>query len=221
MKSSSRGWENEAKESVEKMARAEAERDVARHNASMAHIDTNAARSVWAKVESKLARVQSALTIVEKARRKMEDKASCLADEQVSLLLELRACKDEMSAIQAEALKEKKALEEAYEEGFDVIFNYGYGCCSFAHNICGSQLEVPDGMSDTSKSLSPKFFISPPCPSGFVPSEVNSIDVSPGKETNEPKREAPATVLETDNSEAGEHLSTAEVGPGNEPVFSA
>ena len=36
-----------------------------------------------------------------------------------------------MFAIREEVLKEKKALEEAYEEGFDVIFNYGYGCCAF------------------------------------------------------------------------------------------
>ena len=36
---------------------------------------------------------------------------------------------------------------EAYEEGFDVIFNYGYGCYAFTHNICGSQPKVPDGMS--------------------------------------------------------------------------
>ena len=68
----------------------------------------------------------------------MEDKASRLADERVSLLLELGTCKDEMSGIRAEALKEKEALREANEEGFDVIFNYGYGCCAFAHNICGS-----------------------------------------------------------------------------------
>ena len=60
-----------------------------------------------------------------------------------------------MSTIQAEVVKEKKALDEAYEEGFDVIFNYEYGCCAFAHNICGSQLEIPDGMPDTSKPLSP------------------------------------------------------------------
>ena len=66
-----------------------------------------------------------------------------------------------MSAIRAKALKEKKGLEEAYEEGFDVIFNYGHDCCAFAHNICGSQPEVPDGMPDTSKPLSPKFFINP------------------------------------------------------------
>ena len=58
----------------------------------------------------------------------------------------------------AETLKENKALREAYEDGFDVIFNYGYGCCAFAHNICGSLPEVPYGMSDTSKPLSLEFF---------------------------------------------------------------
>ena len=112
-------------------------------------------------MESKLARVQNALAVSEEARRKAEDEASRLATEGVSLLLELGTCKDEGSAIRVEALKEKKALEEAYEEGFDVIFNYGYGCCAFAHNICGSQPEVPDGMPDKSKLLSPEFFINP------------------------------------------------------------
>ena len=131
------------------------------------------------------------------------------------MLLELGTCKDEVSAIRAEALKEKKGLEEAYEEGFDVIFNYGHDCCAFAHNICGSQPEVPDGMPDTSKPLSPKFFINPQCPPGAVPTEVASIDVRPGEMTNAPEREAPTVVLETDNSEAGKHLSVVEVGPGD------
>ena len=62
------------------------------------------------------------------------------------------------------SLKEKKALEEAYEEGLDVIFNYAYGCCAFTHNIYGSQPVVLDGMPDTSKPLSPEFFINPRCP---------------------------------------------------------
>ena len=35
------------------------------------------------------------------------------------------------------------------------------------------------------------------------------------------EREAPTIVLKTDNSEAGEHPSAAEVWPGNEPDFSA
>ena len=68
-------------------------------------------------------------------RWKAEDKASRLVDERVSLLLELGASKDELSSFRVEASKEKKALEEA----FDVIFNYGYGCYAFAHNICGSE----------------------------------------------------------------------------------
>ena len=75
------------------------------------------------------------MAVAKEAKRKAEDEANCLADEGVSLLLELGTCKDEVSSIRAEALKEKKAMEEAYEECFDVIFNYGYGCCAFAHKF--------------------------------------------------------------------------------------
>ena len=60
MDSSSQHQENEAKESVEKMARDEAERDVAHHDASMARMDADVARSAREKVESELARVQNA-----------------------------------------------------------------------------------------------------------------------------------------------------------------
>ena len=120
------------------MARAKVERDAARHEASMACVDADTAGSARAKVESELARVQNALAVSKEARRKMEDDASLLAIERVSLLLELGTSKNKVSALQAQALKEKKALEEAYKESFDVIFNYGYGCCAFAHNICGS-----------------------------------------------------------------------------------
>ena len=120
------------------MARAKAERDSAHHDASMARMDADAAGSARTKVESEFSRVQNSLAVAEEARRKAKDEASHLADERVSLLLEIGNCKDEVSAIWAEALKEKEALREAYEEGFDVIFNYGYGCCAFAHNICRS-----------------------------------------------------------------------------------
>ena len=60
------------------MARAEAERDAARHEASMARMDVIAAGSARAKVESELARVQNALAVAEEARRKAEDEASRL-----------------------------------------------------------------------------------------------------------------------------------------------
>ena len=156
--SSSRRWENEARGSVERTAQVEAERDVSRHDALMARMDADVAGNAKARVESKLARVQNALAVAEEPRRKAEDEVSRPTDERVSLLLELGACKDEISAIWAEAFRENEALREAYEGGLDVIFNYGYGCCAFAHNICGSHPEVPDGMQDTSKSLSPEFF---------------------------------------------------------------
>ena len=159
--------------------------------------------------------------VIKEARQKEEDKASRLADEQVSLLLELETCKDEVSAIQAKAFKEKRALEEAYEDVCDIIFNYGYGCCAFAHNICGSQPEVPNGMSDTSKLLSLELFIHPQCPLGVVPTVAASIDVHSGEMTNVPEREAFAAVLETSHSKVGKHLSTTEVGPGKEHAFSS
>ena len=101
-----------------------------------------------------------------------------------------------------------------------MIFNYGYDCYAVAHNICGSELEVPNGMPDTSKPLSLEFFINPRCPLGVVPVEAASIDVRPSEVINAPEREAPTTVLETNNSEVDKHLSVAEVGSGNGPVFS-
>ena len=76
-------------------------------------------------------------------------------------------------------------------------------------------------MSDTSKPLSPEFFINPRCPPGVVPAEAASIDVRRGEMTNAPEKEAPAVVLEMDHSKVGKHLSAAEVRPGKEPAFSA
>ena len=75
-------------------------------------------------------------------------------------------------------------------------------------------------MSDTSKSLSLEFFINPRFPPGVVPTEAASTDVHPDEVMNAPKREASVVVLETENSKARKHLSTAEVGSGKEPTFS-
>ena len=76
-------------------------------------------------------------------------------------------------------------------------------------------------MPDTSKLLSLEFFINPRCPPGAVPTEAATIDVRPSEAIITPKREALAADPRTDISEAGEHLSAAEVGLGNEPDFSA
>ena len=50
-------WESEAKEAIERAVRAEAERDAAHHEESMARLDVEAAGSTWAQVEYELARV--------------------------------------------------------------------------------------------------------------------------------------------------------------------
>ena len=47
-----------------------------------------------------------------------------------------------------------------------------------------------------------------------------SINVRHDEVTNVPEIEAPAAILETDNSKAGEDLSSVEVGSGKEPDFS-
>ena len=106
--SRSQRWEKEAKEGIEKVARAKAEREATFYEALMARMDVDVAGSAREKVESELARVQNALAVSEEARRKAKDKASRLAVKRVSLILELGTSKDEMSSLQAHALKEKK-----------------------------------------------------------------------------------------------------------------
>ena len=58
-----RRLELEAKESAEKVARAEAERDTTRHEAAMAKLQIEGAVNTRAQVESELARVQRALAL--------------------------------------------------------------------------------------------------------------------------------------------------------------
>ena len=55
-------------------------------------------------------------------------------------------------------------METEFDASNDVILNYGYGCCAFAHNICGSEPLIPTGMPDTSTPLTPEFFMNPRCP---------------------------------------------------------
>ena len=134
----------EAREAVERAARAKAERDVALHEVEMTRLKIDAAGSTLAQMESKLARVQRALAASEDAQQKVEseldmaqqalaafrkacqtekEEASRLMDEQVSLLVELGAIKDELAAFRAEVSKDKKDLEAEYEASFEVIFN--------------------------------------------------------------------------------------------------
>ena len=75
--------------------------------------------------------------------------------------MELGAGKEKLAAFQAKATVKRKVIEEEFDVSSDVIFNYGYGCCAFAHNICGSKPMIPAGMPDMLKPLLPEFFIKP------------------------------------------------------------
>ena len=188
--SNSKRWESEVREATEKAVRTKVEREVARHEVAMARLETEAvdntraqmeselarvqrtlvaSEDAWRKVESELDRAQQALDAFREAWRKAEEEVSHLTDERVFLLIGLGASKDELSVFLVAASKEKKALEEEFDASFEVIFNYGYGCCAFAHNICGSKPQILAGMLDTSKRLPPEFFINPRCPPSAAP----------------------------------------------------
>ena len=72
VESNSRRWESEAKEAAEMAVRDEAQRDAARHEVTMARLDTEAMGSAQAQVESELEPDQHALVASEDARRKVE-----------------------------------------------------------------------------------------------------------------------------------------------------
>ena len=80
-------------------------------------------------------------------------------------------------------------MEKDFDAGFEVTFNYGYGCCAFAHNICESEPLIPNGMPDTSKLLPSKFFINPRCPPTVAPG-VHTTD--PDVDVREAGKSPPA-----------------------------
>ena len=177
--------ELEAKESAERAARAEAERDTTRHEAAMAKLETEGAVNARAQMESELARVQCALAVAESARlraeiergvaqkalsiareacTKAEEENNRLTDERLSLILELGTIKDDVAALQEKVVVNSEAMEVEFDASGDTLFNYDYGCCVFTHNICGSKPRIPDGMPDPSVRLTPEFFANPCCP---------------------------------------------------------
>ena len=83
--------------------------------------------------------------------------------------------------------KDEEAIEEDYQKALELIFAYGDGCCLFKHNICGEQLEVSDGMPDSSDLLPLEFFANLECPSTLVATEVDQSEV-----TKEPEKSASA-----------------------------
>ena len=116
------------------------------------------------KPESKLDSARQALAAAKEACRRAEEENSRLTDERLSLLMELGAIKEDFAAFRAKSSTEKSAMEAEFDASSDVIFDYGYDCCAFMHDIHGSKPMIPVGMPDTSTPLPPEFFVNPRCP---------------------------------------------------------
>ena len=151
-----RRLELKAKESVEMAARAEAERDAVRHEATIAKLQIKGAINTRAQVESELTRVQRALAVAENARlkaesergvaqevlavageacRKAEEENSRMEDKRLALVIELGTIKDDFAAFREKAVADRETMEAEFDVSGDTLFNYGYGCCVFTHNI--------------------------------------------------------------------------------------
>ena len=149
-----------AKESVKRAAWADAEKDAALHETVMAKLEIEGAVNTRAQVEYELIRIQRVVAVAEGARMKAEsepeaaqkalsmareactkaeEENSHLTDERLSLILELGTLKNDFSALQEKAVADREAMEAEFDASNDTLFNYGYGCCVFTHNICGSK----------------------------------------------------------------------------------
>ena len=122
------------------------------------------AESARPKAESECEVVQKALSLAREACTKAEEENSRLADERLSLILELGTIKDDFAALWEKVVADREAMEAKFDASGDTLFNYDYGCCVFTHNICESKPQIPDGMSDPSVLLTPKFFAYPRSP---------------------------------------------------------
>ena len=89
-----------------------------------------------------------------------------MADEKLALVIELGAIKDDFAAFREKAAADRETMEVEFDSRGDTLFNYGYGCCPFTHNICGNKPQIPDGMSNPSVPLTTEFLNNPRCPLG-------------------------------------------------------
>ena len=161
---------------------------MARHEAAMAKLEIEGSVNTRAQVESELTRVQRAVVVAEgasmkaeseseaaqkalslarEAYTKAEEEKSRLTDERLSLILELGTRKDDFAALREKVVADREAMEAEFDASGNTLFNYGYSCCVFTHNICESKPQILDGMLDPSVPLTPEFFAKPRCPPGF------------------------------------------------------
>ena len=103
------------------------------------------------------------MTLAGEAFRKAEEESGRLANEILSLVMELGVVKDEFAAFQEKADADREIREAEFDSSGDTLFNYGYGCCVFMHNICRSRPHIRDGMPNPFVPLTPEFFVNPRC----------------------------------------------------------
>ena len=126
-------------------------------------------------MESELTQVQCALAVAESARlraeavagetcRKAKEENSRLTDERLALVMELGTIKDDFASFWEKAVADRETMEAKFDASSDTLFNYGYGCYVFTHNICRSKPQIQNGMPDPSVPLTPEFFTNPRCP---------------------------------------------------------
>ena len=106
------------------------------------------------------------MALAGEACRKAEEESGRLTDERLALIMELGTIKNELTAFREKAVANRETMEAEFDSSGDVLFNYGYSCCVFTHNIYGSKPQIPDGMPDPSAQLTPEFFANPRCPPG-------------------------------------------------------
>ena len=107
-KSRSKHWEREAKAGVEKINWTKKEMMEAKQEAKVARLAATSTGGAKSRVEEDLARVLDALAPAEEDKRRSKAEISHLAVERTSLLLELKASKDEVSSLHSRRAKTRK-----------------------------------------------------------------------------------------------------------------
>ena len=114
--------------------------------------------------------------------------------------------KDDFVTFREKAITDRESMEAEFDASGDTLFNYGYGCCVFTHNIRESKPHIPDGMSDPSVPLTPEFFANPRYPPSISPA-APALDLAVGSKEEHPEI-SPSTAREEVNLPIGAPASS-------------
>ena len=126
------------------------------------------------------------------ACRKAEEENNRLTNERLAMVIELRTIKDDFAAFREKVVADRETMEAEFDASDDTLFNDGYGCYVFTHNICGGKPQILDGMSDPSVPLTLKFFANPRCPPS-ISSAAPAPDPAVVSKEQYPKNNSTAT----------------------------